>query len=98
MLVDQDSVRDAVSHSSSRDEAAKILKPDIMVSPNYVGSGDTVSVVVTVWDMRRTSSYGIRVTSSKLVPGHPDAYLGPIVQSILKQLEDLPRETTIYRH
>jgi serine/threonine-protein kinase len=97
-LVDQDSVREVVGRTGSRDETARILKPDVLVSPAYVGSGDTLSIMVTVWDLRRTSSYGIRVTSTKVVPSRPELYLGPIVQSVLKQLEDLPKETTIYRH
>jgi hypothetical protein len=96
-LVDQDSVRDAIARTRSRDEAAKILKPDVMVSPGYVGSGDTVNIVVTVWDLRSNSSYGIRVTSTKFVPSQPESYLGPIVQSVLKQLDDLSRAPTIYR-
>src|SRR5688572_10944252 len=48
-LIDQDSVRDAVGRTRSRDEAAKILKPDVMVSPAYVNAGDAVNLIVTVW-------------------------------------------------
>jgi hypothetical protein len=43
------------------------------------------------------SSYGIRVTSTKFEPAHPETYLAPIVQSVLKQLDDLARTPTIYR-
>ncbi len=96
VVVNQDSVRDAISHTKSRDEAARILKPDVLVSPSYVGSGETVNVIVTVWDLRNNSSYGIRVTSSKLEPSKPEAYLGPLVQSVMKQLDDLNRTPTIY--
>ena len=95
--IDQDSVRAVQSRTGSRDEAARVLKSDIMIWPGYVGTGDTVTVVVTVWDMRRNSSYGIRVTSAKVVPGNPEHYLGPLVQSALKQLDDLARMPTIYR-
>jgi len=96
-LVDQDSVRDAVGRTRSRDEAAKILKPDVMVSPGYVAAGDAVNVIVTVWDLRSNSSFGIRVTSTRLDPAHPENYLGSIVQSVMKQLNDLSRAPTIYR-
>jgi serine/threonine protein kinase len=97
--VNQDSVRDAIAHTSSRDEAARVLKPDVLVSPSYVGTGEVVSVLVTVWDLRSNSSYGIRVTSSKLEPSKPELYLGPLVQSVMKQLDDLNRTPTIYtRH
>jgi serine/threonine-protein kinase len=95
--IDQDSVRDAQAKTSSRDEAAKILKPEIMLWPGYSGTGDTVNVIVTVWDMRSNSSYGIRVTTSKLVTANADAYLGPLVQSTVKQLNDLAHAPTIYR-
>jgi hypothetical protein len=90
-------VRDAIGRTRSRDEAARILKPDVMVSPNYVGSGDTLNIVVTVWDLRSNSSFGIRVTSTRVVPSNPEHYLGPVVQSVLKQLNDLSRAPTIYR-
>jgi serine/threonine-protein kinase len=95
--IDQGQVRDAQSRTSSRDEAAKILKPDVMVWPGYAGTGDTINVVVTVWDMRSSSSYGIRVTSAKVVPSNLDRYLAPLVQSVMKQLDDLDRMPTIYR-
>jgi hypothetical protein len=96
-LVDQDSVRDAISRGGSRDGAAKILKPDVMVSPGYVQAGDAMNIIVSVWDLRSNSSYGIRVTSTRLDPAHPENYLGPIVQSVMKQLGDLSRMPTIYR-
>jgi len=95
--VAQDEVRDALARGGSRDGAAKILKPDVMVSPGYVTSGDATTIIVTVWDLRSSSSFGIRVTSTKLDAAHPDQYLGPIVQSVMKQLSDLSRAPTIYR-
>jgi hypothetical protein len=96
-LIDQDSVREALARGGSRDGAAKILKPDVMVSPGYVQAGDAVNIIVTVWDLRSSSSYGIRVSSTRLDPAHPENYLGPIVQSVMKQLGDLSRMPTIYR-
>ncbi|MBA3405818.1 MAG: hypothetical protein H0U13_14245, partial [Gemmatimonadaceae bacterium] len=45
-LVDQDSVRDVVGRTKSRDEVANILKPDVIVSPGYVKAGDAVNVMV----------------------------------------------------
>jgi hypothetical protein len=94
--VDQDSVRNVIAHTSSRDEAARVLKPDVLISPSYVGSGETVNILVTVWDLRSNSSYGIRVTSTKLEPSKPELYLGSLVQSVMKQLDDLNRTPTIY--
>jgi serine/threonine-protein kinase len=96
-LIDQDEVRSAQARTSSRDEAAKILHPDVMVWPGYVGTGDSVQVIVTVWDMRSSSSYGIRVSSVRAVLSNPEVYLGPLVQSAMKQLNDLNKVPTIYR-
>ena len=96
-LVDQDSVRAAVGRTRSRDEAAKILKPDVMISPAFVNAGDAVNIIVTVWDLRSNSSYGIRVTSTRIDAAHPENHLGQIVQSVMKQLDDLSRAPTIYR-
>ncbi|HZJ00750.1 MAG TPA: serine/threonine-protein kinase [Gemmatimonadaceae bacterium] len=95
--IDADVVRDAQARTSSRDEAAKLLKPDVMVWPGYVGTGDTVTVIITVWDMRASSSFGIRVTSAKIAPGNADHYLAPLVQSTMKQLKDLENTPTFYR-
>ncbi|HVF39099.1 MAG TPA: serine/threonine-protein kinase, partial [Gemmatimonadaceae bacterium] len=96
-LIDQDSVRDVLGRTNTREEAARLIKPDVLVSPAYVGAGDTVNVVVTVWDLRSNSSFGIRVTSTRLVSSNPEPYLAPIVQSVMKQLDDLARAPTIYR-
>ncbi|MEO8192383.1 MAG: serine/threonine-protein kinase [Gemmatimonadales bacterium] len=95
--IDQDSVRNVQARTSSRDEAAKVLKPDVMIWPGYTGTGDTVNVIITVWDMRSNSRYGIRMTSAKLAPANPDHYLGPLVQSVMKQLEAVPGVLPINR-
>ena len=62
-----------------------------------VGVSDTVSIIVTVRDLRANSSCGIRVTSAKLVAPNAEYYVGPVLQSILKQVDDLSRAPTIYR-
>lgn len=97
ILIDQDSVRGAIAKSSSREEAERILQPDVLISPTYSGTGDTVSIIVSVRDLRNSSSFGIRVTSTKLILHLADAYVGPIMQSILKQVDDLSKAPSIYR-
>jgi len=97
ILIDQDSVRGAVAKSSSREDAERILQPDVLISPTYSGTGDTVSIIVSVRDLRNSSSFGIRVTSTKLILHLADAYVGPIMQSILKQVDDLSKAPSIYR-
>lgn len=96
-VIDQAKVREAIARGGSRDGAARILKPDVMVSPAYVTSGSAIDVVVMVWDLRSSSSYGIRVTSARLEPEHPENYLGPLVQSVMKQLADLANAQTGFR-
>jgi hypothetical protein len=89
--IDQSEVRAAQARTSSRDEAAKILRPDVMVFPGFVGTGDTVQVMVTVWDMRSGSSFGLHVTSSKIITSQGEHFIGPLVQSTMKQLNDLAK-------
>jgi hypothetical protein len=96
-LVDQDSVRSALAKAPSREDIVKLLQPDVLISHTYAGVGDTVSIIVTVRDLRSNSSYGIRVTSAQLIASQSQYYLGPILQSILKQIDDLSRAPTIYR-
>ena len=89
--IDQDEVRSAQARTANRDEAAKILHPDVMVFPGFVGTGDTLQVVVTVWDMRSGSSYGLHVTSSKVIASMGEHFIGPLVQSTMRQLNDLSK-------
>ena len=95
-LVDQQESRDAVASSSSRDEAVRTLKPDVLISQTYSGTGDTVKVTVTVRDMKGTSTYGTRMLSSRVMPAYPQYYVNTIVQAILKQLDDLQKAPSIF--
>jgi hypothetical protein len=96
-LVDQDSVRDAITQTASRDEAARLLKPDVVVSPGFNRGPEGINLVVTVWDMRSNSSYGIRVSSTRVIPEAPEVSIAPVVQMIRKQLDDLSRMPTSFR-
>lgn len=95
-LVDQGESRDAVARSSSRDEAVRTLKPDVLVSQTYSGTGDTVKVTVTIRDMKGTSTYGTRMLSSRVMPAYPQYYVNTIVQAVLKQLDDLQKAPSIF--
>ena len=94
--IDQDSVRGVLGHTDSRDEAVKILHPDVLVSPSYTGAGDTVKITVSVRDLRPGSTYGIHLISARVMPAYPQYYLAPIVQAVLKQLDDLSRAPSIF--
>jgi len=88
-------VRGVLSHAD-RDEAAKILHPDVMVTPSYTGTGDTVKITVTVRDLRPGSTYGIHIISARVMPAYPQYYLAPIVQAVLKQLDLVSKAPTIF--
>ena len=95
-LVDQAESRDAVARSSSRDEAVGTLKPDVLISQTYSGTGDTVKVTVTIRDMKGTSTYGTRMLSSRVMPAYPQYYVNTIAQAVAKQLEDLQKAPSIF--
>ena len=93
--VDQDEVRSAFT-SQGRDEATKTLKPDALVTQVYSGTGDTVKVTITVRDVKGTSTYGTRMISARVMPAYPQYFLKPVVQAVLRQLEDLQKAPSIY--
>ncbi|HXV16547.1 MAG TPA: serine/threonine-protein kinase [Gemmatimonadaceae bacterium] len=99
ILIDQDSVRSALATAANREDIIKDLQPDVLITHTFAGVGvsDTVSIIVTVRDLRASSSFGIRVTSAKMVAANAEYYVGPVLQSILKQIDDLSRAPTIYR-
>jgi hypothetical protein len=99
ILIDQDSVRGVLSTAANREDIIKQLQPDVLITHTFagVGTSDTVSIIVTVRDLRASSSFGIRVTSAKMVAANAEYYVGPVLQSILKQVDDLSRAPTIYR-
>jgi len=95
-LVDQSESRDVVARSSSRDEAVGTLKPEVLISQTYSGTGDTVKVTVTIRDMKGTSTYGTRMLSSRVMPAYPQYYVNTIAQAVAKQLEDLQKAPSIF--
>lgn len=97
ILVDQDSVRAVLAQTRSRNDVERILRPDVLITPSYAGFGDTLSAIVTLRDLKNPSGFGVRVSSTKVVPDNPSAYLGPAIQSIMKQLSDLKHAPTVYR-
>jgi hypothetical protein len=89
---------DALRGSLDKGDAFVVVdqEPDVLVTPSYIGAGDTVKISVSVRDMRTNSTYGMRVISSRVMPAYPQYYLAPIVQAVLKQLDDLSRAPTIF--
>ena len=96
VLVDQDSVREVVAHTSNRDEAVRSLQPDVLVAQTYQGTGDTVTVSVSVRDLRTGSTYGVRNVSSKVLAAYPQYYVKTIAAAVARQLEELLKAPSIY--
>ncbi len=95
-LVDQDSVHGVIARTQTGDEAVRILQPEVIITPSFAGTGDSVKISISVRDLRRGSSFGIRNVSMKTFPAYPQYYVGPLVEAVMKQLEALSREP-IYR-
>jgi serine/threonine-protein kinase len=95
-LVDQSESRSAVAASSSRDEAVRTLRPDVLISQTYTGTGDTVKVTVTVRDMKGTSTYGTRMINSRVMPAYPQYFVNTIAAAVVKQLEELQKAPSIF--
>jgi eukaryotic-like serine/threonine-protein kinase len=91
---------DALRGSLDKGDAFSVVDqdPEVVVTPSYVGTGDTVKITVSVRDLRTSSTFGMRVISARVMPAYPQYYLAPIVQAVLKQLDDLTRAPSIFGH
>ena len=87
-VVAADSVDAVLAVSRVRSEVEKALKPDVLITPTFVGIGDTMSVLVTIRDVR-SGARGMRVASSKFVTSDPHGSIPGIVQSVMEQVESL---------
>jgi hypothetical protein len=96
-VVDPDSVSAALSVSRVRSDVEKALKPDILIAPSIVGFGDSMTVLVSIRDIRNGLANGARVASSKFAAANPEASIPGLVQGVMSQLENLLRTPTIVR-
>ena len=87
-VVAADSVAAVLSVSRARSEVEKALRPDLLISPTFVGAGDTMSVLVTIRDLR-VGARGMRVSSNKFVVSDPDKPVSAIVRAVMEQVESL---------
>ena len=87
-VVAADSVAAVLEVSRARSEVEKALKPDLLISSTLVGVGDTMSVLVTIRDLR-TGAHGMRVASNKVVVSDPDKSIPAIVRGVMEQVESL---------
>jgi serine/threonine-protein kinase len=62
--------------------------PEVLVTPSYVGTGDTVTVSISI---RNTKTGSIKVLSAKVMPAYPQYYVDPVIKAVVKQLEPFSR-------
>ena len=87
-VVAKDSVAAVLEVSRARSQVEKALKPDLLISPTFAGIGDTMSVIVTIRDVR-TGARGMRVASNKIVVSDSDKSIPAIVRDVMEQVESL---------
>jgi hypothetical protein len=97
-VVSADSVRQVLSATRVRSEVEKALSPDIMITPTVVGvPGDSITVLVTIRDIRLGSAYGTRVASVKVPAGDPASVMSDLTSRIFSQIESLSRTPIVPR-
>jgi serine/threonine-protein kinase len=96
-VVDPDSVNAVLSVTRVRNEIEKALKPDLLIAPTLVGYGDSMTVLVTIRDIRQGLANGARVASAKFALSNPEASIPGLVQGVMSQIENLLRSPTIVR-
>jgi serine/threonine-protein kinase len=90
-VVDPDSVSAVLALTRSRSDVERALKPDMLITPTVVGAGDSMSVIVTIRDVKSGNAYGTRVASSRIDVNDPEVSIPALVQSIIGQVESLSR-------
>jgi serine/threonine-protein kinase len=96
-VVDPDSVEAVLAVSRVRSDVEKALKPDLLISPTFVGFGDSMTVLVTIRDTRKGVPNGVRGASAKFAVDNSEASIPGIVQGVISQTENLIRTPTIVR-
>ena len=91
-------LNDAIRGSVDKGEGFSLVDsdPEVVVTPSYTGTGDTVKVSISVRDLRSSSTFGIRVISSRVMPAYPQYYVETIAKAVMKTLDDLQHAPTIF--
>jgi serine/threonine protein kinase len=96
-VVDPDSVEAVMAISRGRSDVEKALKPDLLISPAFVGDGDSMTVLVTIRDIRHGLPNGVRVASAKFSVANSETSIPGLVQGVISQAESLIRTPNIVR-
>ena len=91
-------LNDAIRNSLDKGDGFSLVDsdPEVVVTPSYTGTGDTVKVSISVRDLRSSSTFGIRVISSRVMPAYPQYYVETIAKAVMKTLDDLQHAPTIF--
>jgi serine/threonine-protein kinase len=63
---------------------------DLVITPTFIGTGDTVTVSISVRDLRKNTA-GIRVLSAKVMPAYPQYYVDAVVKAVVKVVDQMAR-------
>jgi serine/threonine-protein kinase len=96
-VVDPDSVDAALAVSRVRSDVEKSLKPDLLISPSLVGAGESMTVLVTVRDVRSGVGNNARVASARIALNNPEAAIPGLVKGVNSQIDNLLRSPAIIR-
>jgi hypothetical protein len=87
-VVDEDSVNAVLKVTRVRSTVEQMLNADIVISPSFVGTGDTLTALVTLRDASNPQS-GTRIASGKFRVSQPEPSVPPLVELVGAQLESL---------
>ena len=96
-VVDGDSVNAVLSVSRVRSDVEAALKPDIIITPTFAGMGDTMTVILTMRDLRAAPGFATRTASGRFSVSNPGSALGVIVGGVVSQMESLSRIPTFVK-
>jgi hypothetical protein len=96
-VVDPESVDAALAVSRVRSDVEKSLKPDLLISPSLVGAGESMTVLVTVRDVRSGVGNNARVASARIALNNPEAAIPGLVKGVNSQIDNLLRSPAIIR-
>ena len=87
-VVDEDSVKRVLQTTRTRTTVERMTNADIMITPTFVGMGDTVTVLVTLRDVRNPA-VGSRVASGKIQVSDPAPAIPALVKLVDSQLQSM---------
>lgn len=87
-VVDEDSVNAVLKVTRVRSTVEQMLNADIVISPSFVGTGDTLTALVTLRDASNPQG-GTRIASGKFRVSQPEPAVPPLVELVGAQLESL---------